>query len=200
MRSILPLRRPEWSRMATPYAAPLVVADAPQPPRLSVLRAVAAAGLATAGCALGLALANDDVSGLQIALLEWISIPYIAAGLIAWWRRPDSRLGRADDRRRLRDRRCPRWRSPSYAVPHTIGAGLRPPARRPLPARVPRVSRRPPAVALRAVARRRPRTSAAIGLQLVKMALGGVGAEQPAGGLAPAGRRADRGAASSWSR
>jgi signal transduction histidine kinase len=26
-------------------------------------------------------------------LLAWISVPYVAAGLVAWWRRPDSRLG-----------------------------------------------------------------------------------------------------------
>ena len=79
--------------MAAPYAAPLVVADAREPPRLSVLWTVAAAGVATAACALALALANDEVSGIQILLLEWITIPYIAAGLVAWWRRPDSRLG-----------------------------------------------------------------------------------------------------------
>jgi len=79
--------------MATPYAAPIVVADAREPPNVAVLRAIAVAGLATAGCALALGLANDDVSGVQLLLLEWISVPYVAAGLIAWWRRPDSRLG-----------------------------------------------------------------------------------------------------------
>ena len=30
---------------------------------------------------------------VQIALLVWISVPYVLAGLVAWWRRPDSRLG-----------------------------------------------------------------------------------------------------------
>lgn len=30
---------------------------------------------------------------VHLALLEWISVPYIVAGLIAWWRRPGSRLG-----------------------------------------------------------------------------------------------------------
>jgi signal transduction histidine kinase len=33
------------------------------------------------------------VSGVQIALLAWICVPFIAAGLVAWARRPDSRLG-----------------------------------------------------------------------------------------------------------
>ena len=76
--------------MATPYAVPVVVREAPS---LLVLRAIALAGLLTAACSLALALSNDGVSGVQVALLEWISIPYIFAGLIAWWRRPDSRLG-----------------------------------------------------------------------------------------------------------
>src|SRR5262245_59112784 len=31
--------------------------------------------------------------GLQGALSVWISLPYIVGGLIAWWRRPDSRFG-----------------------------------------------------------------------------------------------------------
>jgi signal transduction histidine kinase len=79
--------------MATPYVAPIVVADVPERPNLSLLQAIAAAGLATAGCSLALGIANDDVSGIQLLLLEWISVPYVAAGLVAWWRRPDSRLG-----------------------------------------------------------------------------------------------------------
>jgi hypothetical protein len=33
---------------------------------------------------LAFALTNDNVTGLQVALVEWISVPYIAAGLIAW--------------------------------------------------------------------------------------------------------------------
>ena len=46
-----------------------------------MLRAIALAGLLTAACSLALALTNDGVSGVQVALLEWISVPYIAAGL-----------------------------------------------------------------------------------------------------------------------
>ncbi|MFL5924576.1 MAG: sensor histidine kinase [Gaiellaceae bacterium] len=30
---------------------------------------------------------------VQVFLLEWVAVPYIAAGVIAWWRRPGSRLG-----------------------------------------------------------------------------------------------------------
>src|SRR5688572_33341806 len=31
--------------------------------------------------------------GLEGVLSVWISLPYILAGLVAWWRRPDSRFG-----------------------------------------------------------------------------------------------------------
>jgi len=81
--------------MATSYAVPAVgaAAGARAPPKLSVLRSIAIAGLLTGACSLAFALTNDGVSGVQVALLEWISIPYIAAGLVAWWRRPDSGLG-----------------------------------------------------------------------------------------------------------
>src|SRR3954452_11106481 len=80
---------------ATAYALPAIADPFPgrAPPRPLVVRAIAIAGLLTAAGSLALALTNDGVSGIQVALLEWISIPYIAAGLVAWWRRPDSRLG-----------------------------------------------------------------------------------------------------------
>ena len=59
----------------------------------ALIAGIAVGGLLAAGCSLALGLTNDDVTGIQVLLLEWISIPYIVAGLIAWWRRPDSRLG-----------------------------------------------------------------------------------------------------------
>ena len=67
--------------MATPYAVPIAadIGGARDPPRLSVLRAVAVAGLATAAGSIALGLTNDGVSGVQVALLEWISLPYIVA-------------------------------------------------------------------------------------------------------------------------
>src|SRR4051794_6027408 len=58
-----------------------------------VLVAVALAGCLVAAGSLALALSAESSSGVQIVLLEWISVPYVAAGLIAWWRRPGSRLG-----------------------------------------------------------------------------------------------------------
>ncbi len=66
-----------------------------QPPRPYVLWAIAVAGCAAAACSVWLAFASDHVvePGLQAALIDWITLPYILAGLIAWWRRPDSRFG-----------------------------------------------------------------------------------------------------------
>ena len=65
------------------------MARAPHP---LVLIAIALAGAALCGFSIHVAT-NEGVSDIQVALLQWISIPYIAAGLIAWWRRPESRLG-----------------------------------------------------------------------------------------------------------
>src|SRR5580765_7202780 len=54
---------------------------------------VAGLGLLAAAGTLGFALASESPDAIQVFLLEWLSVPYIVAGLIAWWRRPDSRLG-----------------------------------------------------------------------------------------------------------
>jgi signal transduction histidine kinase len=57
-----------------------------------VLGAIAIVGAVL--CAFSIHVAtNEGVEDIQVALLQWISVPYIAAGLIAWWRRPESRLG-----------------------------------------------------------------------------------------------------------
>ena len=55
-------------------------------------------GIAVVGCAVParsavIASTTEDVDLLQVALLDWITIPFVLAGLAAWWRRPDSRLG-----------------------------------------------------------------------------------------------------------
>src|SRR5688572_29682712 len=77
---------------APPWSAGPGVARAPGS---SVLWALALAGCAAAAVSVELALASDHVAepGLQAALLDWITLPYILAGLVAWWRRPDSRFG-----------------------------------------------------------------------------------------------------------
>ena len=77
---------------AAPWGAGPGAARAPE---LPVLWAVALAGCAGAAVSVELALASDHVAepGLQAALLDWITLPYVLAGLVAWWRRPDSRFG-----------------------------------------------------------------------------------------------------------
>ena len=67
----------------------------PLAPRPRLLWAVGLAGLAAAVATFALALTSDHVpeQGLQAALVDWITVPYILGGLVAWWRRPDSRFG-----------------------------------------------------------------------------------------------------------
>ena len=79
--------RTAWRRFRSLAALP-----APKPP---VLAAIALAGVAAAATTLALGLTNDEVDdvGLRIFLDDWITLNYIGAGLIAWWRRPDSRFG-----------------------------------------------------------------------------------------------------------
>ncbi len=58
--------------------------------------AIAGAGVVAAVSLFALALGADDLSqpGYRAALACWTTLPYIFAGVIAWRRRPDSRLGR----------------------------------------------------------------------------------------------------------
>lgn len=63
------------------------------PPKAYLVVGVAAAGLVAPLYSVLLALREPYVSALQLGLLEWISVPYILVGLVAWFRRPDSRLG-----------------------------------------------------------------------------------------------------------
>jgi signal transduction histidine kinase len=58
-----------------------------------MLGVVVFAGLVTPVYTAGLAFSDEEISSIHIALLHWISVPYIVVGAIAWWRRPDSRLG-----------------------------------------------------------------------------------------------------------
>jgi signal transduction histidine kinase len=70
--------------------------DARGAPGLAVLWAIALAAVLAAAGAVALALTSDDPGqepGLHALLLDWAALPYVLAGLVAWWRRPDSRLG-----------------------------------------------------------------------------------------------------------
>src|SRR5438067_2067183 len=64
-------------------------------PGPGVLRAIVVAGVAASGASVGLALESDHVSDpvVQSGLIDWITLPYIVSGVVAWWRRPESRLG-----------------------------------------------------------------------------------------------------------
>jgi signal transduction histidine kinase len=64
-------------------------------PKLLVLWAIGLAGVAAAATTVALGLTNDEVDhvGTRVFLNDWITFNYIVAGLIAWWRRPDSRFG-----------------------------------------------------------------------------------------------------------
>jgi signal transduction histidine kinase len=64
-------------------------------PKPVVLAAIAVAGVAAAATTLALGLTNSEVDhvGIRVFLNDWITLNYIGAGLIAWWRRPDSRFG-----------------------------------------------------------------------------------------------------------
>jgi signal transduction histidine kinase len=64
-------------------------------PSVTTLLVIAVAGFAAAVILAVLAFSSDHLvdPGVRAALGIWITVPYIAAGLIAWWRRPDSRFG-----------------------------------------------------------------------------------------------------------
>jgi signal transduction histidine kinase len=64
-------------------------------PTRVVSLAIVVGSCAAAGAAMVLALTSDHVAepGLQGALMVWVGLPYVLSGVVAWWRRPDSRLG-----------------------------------------------------------------------------------------------------------
>src|SRR5262245_38060786 len=85
--------RRERHRMAA-----VAVAEAPdttvgRAPTPAALAAIAFLGLTAGALTFALALTSDDVNepGLRAALMNWVTLPYIFGGLVAWWRRPDSR-------------------------------------------------------------------------------------------------------------
>ncbi len=71
------------------------MSDGAAAPRSWMLWAVAVAGIGVlAGVLiLGLASSRLDQPGLRAFFIGWIVVPYVLSGLVAWWRRPASRLG-----------------------------------------------------------------------------------------------------------
>src|SRR4051794_30814354 len=79
--------------IATATPSSVGVAD---PPRASTLVAVVLAGVAGAALTvLLLALTCDHVSqlGVHAGLQVWGMLGLVLAGVVAWWRRPESRFG-----------------------------------------------------------------------------------------------------------
>jgi signal transduction histidine kinase len=151
--------------------------DPPHPPQPVLLWCLAVAGGLAAAATFALAHTSEIVSepGLQAALLVWIIVPFIAGGLIAWWRRPDTRFGplmvAAGFATFLSSLQ---WAS--AALPYTVGLAF---DLLPAPL-ILHVFLAFPSGRLRRPAERVVVTAAygvAVGLQAVKMALGGVTAD-----------------------
>ena len=159
---------------ASGLAVPSIHDRPAEAPKLLVLWLIGLAGVVAAVTTLALGLTNDEVDhvGMRVFLNDWITLNYIVAGLIAWWRRPDSRfgllmvaagfvnfVGTLD------------WATAD--VPFTIGVALDLLAPV-LFLHVPRLSERPADRTPRP-GDRRGAYAAAIGLGLVRMMLGGAG-------------------------
>ncbi len=69
--------------------------DRPHRPHRWTIWTVAAVGLVLVVASLVLAFTSDHLvrPGLSAFLMNWILVPYLVSGLVAWWRRPASRLG-----------------------------------------------------------------------------------------------------------
>jgi signal transduction histidine kinase len=65
------------------------------PPSPALLRVIGVAAVAAAAAVVLLALAQDELyqRPLRIVLVLWCTLPFVAAGTVAWRRRPDSRFG-----------------------------------------------------------------------------------------------------------
>src|SRR6266545_7579715 len=81
--------------MVSPALAMRAATDVTRAPRLSLLWAIAFAGCAAAGSTVAAALASDGLPEpvMRAVIVDWIVLPYNFAGLVAWWRRPESRFG-----------------------------------------------------------------------------------------------------------
>jgi signal transduction histidine kinase len=81
--------------MATAGLAQVLDSEAARTPTPAVLRAIVGAGCVAAGASVAFALTSDHVSepGVHAALLNWVTLSFVLAGVVAWSRRPDSRFG-----------------------------------------------------------------------------------------------------------
>jgi signal transduction histidine kinase len=82
--------------MATSVAVPLIAdPSVRRGPRPLLLWGIALAGVAAAATAVLLALTSDHIREPRVhaALQVWGLLGYVLAGVVAWWRRPESRFG-----------------------------------------------------------------------------------------------------------
>jgi signal transduction histidine kinase len=81
--------------MAIPQTAQGPGSAFPRLPRTSLFVAIALGGCAAAYYLVASALSSDYLTepGVRAAFADWVVLSYIFAGLIAWWRRPESRFG-----------------------------------------------------------------------------------------------------------
>src|SRR4051795_4464857 len=81
--------------MATVAVAEVPETTGARAPPPSLLPAIVVLGLTAGVLSFLLALTSDHVNepGLQAALMDWVTLPCILGGLVARWRRPDSRFG-----------------------------------------------------------------------------------------------------------
>ena len=73
-------------------ARPFEGRESPGP---AALWSIALAGAAAAATSVALVLTSDHVSepGVRAVLTVWVMLPYVLAGVVAWWRRPESHFG-----------------------------------------------------------------------------------------------------------
>ena len=69
--------------------------DAVRPPRPAVVVSIALGGCAAVAGSFALAVSSDtdSDSAVRTALINWVTLMFLLAGLVAWWRRPESRIG-----------------------------------------------------------------------------------------------------------
>jgi MMPL family len=69
--------------------------DFNRPPRPYLLLAIALAGCAAAAFTVASALESAYLTepGIRAGFAVWVILPYVFGGLIAWWRRPENRIG-----------------------------------------------------------------------------------------------------------
>ena len=89
----------------------------------SLVPVAAALAVTAAAASLGLALAAGSPDPVQVFLMEWVAVPYVTAGVIAWWRRPASRLGPLMVAGGLASA-FSGWQLAESAAPYTFGAAF----------------------------------------------------------------------------